>query len=88
MRQLVLLGAVAACIGFASTHAVAQDVGVGIYVGPQYGYGPYYTQDYSYEADDAYYSARIYSYPRRSDYERETQLTAHDYWVDRETNQN
>ena len=62
MRQVLILGAVAAGLGIASTSATAQ--GVGIYVGPSYerdyyyGYGP---------RVEYHYGPRVYGYSRPID---------------------
>jgi hypothetical protein len=89
MRQLILLGAVAACIGIASTNASAQEVG--IYVGPSYGYG--YEQDRYYGSTYRYgprvrYGQRVYDYSRRTDDRFEPELGTPDYWADRDSNRN
>jgi hypothetical protein len=67
MRRFIILGVVAASLGIASTSASAQ--GVGIYVGPPYGYDPYYERDYYYGYGPRvdYYGPRVYGYTRRDD---------------------
>jgi hypothetical protein len=68
MRLFLVLGAVAIGIGIASSNASAQSVG--IYVGPPYGYDPYYERDYYYGPRAEYPDGpRVYGYTRRDDVE-------------------
>jgi hypothetical protein len=95
MRQLATLCAVAACIGIASPSAYAQDVGVGIYIGPPYTVGPSYEPDYYYGPQytygpQYYEGTRFYRYSRRigGAPSVEPELGTNDYWADRDSNRN
>jgi len=70
MRQLILIGAVASILGAASSAASAQ--GVGVYVGPSYGYDSYYERDPYYGRGPR--GPRVYGYTRSDDVNVEVEL--------------
>ena len=88
MRQFATFCAVAACIGIASTSALAQEVG--IYVGPPDTYVTYYEPDYY--GPGYSYDARVYRYRywQRSDdrFSVEPEVGTNQYWADRDSNTN
>ena len=63
MRQLIFIGAMASMLGLASGTASAQ--GVGVYIGPSYGYDSYYGYGRGPVVDP--YGPRVYGYTRRFD---------------------